>query len=277
MKIALNLSPRSSARDRYALGWGIPATLLGVAALVILSRASLREYREYRTAQTQLTQIQGRVDDLARQEADMRRKLDEPAARDLRTRAKFLNELIAERRVSLAEVSSRLAGLLPSDARLSSLAFASPKGPTGDYGVRIGITAKGEEAIETYMNDLEDSPDFKDISIENQTIKEDPSQGSEINVVCNARYLPGAQLESEAKDQETSPESGSDKAEAAKLAAAKEKKPGQKKTEEKKPEVKPPLVKTPKPGGIPPAPGLGPPKMEMKGAEKPTPNSQPDH
>jgi hypothetical protein len=273
MKITLNLSPRSSARDRYALGWGIPATLVGVAALVILSRASLREYREYRAAETQISQIQGRVDDLARQEADMRRKLAEPASRDLRTRARFLNELIAKRQVSLAEVSSRLAGLLPADARLSTLTFVSPKDSTGDYSVRIGITAKGEEAIETYMNDLEDSPDFKDISIENQTIKEDPSQGSQINVVCNARYLPGAEEQQEEKDKEEATKAGSDKAEGAKPGAvAKNHKP-----EAKKPGTKKPEVKMQKTAGNPPAPVIGPPKMEMKGAEKPTPNRKPDN
>jgi hypothetical protein len=263
MKITLNLSPRSSARDRYALGWGIPATLVGVAALVLLSRASLREYREYRASETQLAQIQGRADDLTRQEADIRRKLDDPASRDLRTRARFLNELIDERRVSLADVSSRLAGLLPGDARLSSLTFASPRDSTGDYSVRMGITAKGEEAIETYMNDLEDSPDFKDISIENQTIKEDPSQGSQINVVCNAHYLPGAEVQLEAKDKEAAPEAGSEKTEAAKAEAA---------AKDKKPEVK-----KQKPAGNHPAPVMGPPKMEMKGAEKPTPNRKSDH
>jgi hypothetical protein len=260
MKISLNLSPRSSARDRYALGWGIPALLLGAAALVLLWRASLREYREYRESEAQLAQIQGRVDGLARQESEIRAKLEDPASRDLRTRARFLNELIAERQLSLAQVSSRLAGLLPDDAHLTALAFASPKEHGGDYGVRIGITAKGEDAIETYINDLEDSPDFKDVSIINQGFQEDPAQGSQINLVCTARYLPGAQVESEAGSKAS--EGGDEKSAAGKPENA---------LKDKKPEV----TKQNRPGN-PPARVVGPPKTETKSAQKPTPNRKPN-
>ncbi len=261
MKITLNLSPQSSARDRYALGWGIPAMLIGAAALALLSRASLREYREYQAADTQLAQIQRHVDDLARQESGIRAKLENPASRDLRIRAKFINQLIAERQLSLAQVSSRLAGLLPDDAHLTALAFASPKEPGGDYGVRIGIAAKDEDAIESYINDLEDSPDFKDVSIINQGFQEDPSQGSQINLVCTARYLPGAQVEGEAKSKAS--EGGNEKSEAGKPATV---------TKNEKPEVK-----KQNPPGHAPAPMIGPPKKEKKSAQKPAPNRKPNH
>ncbi len=261
MKIALNLSPPSSARDRYALGWGIPATLVGVGAMILLGRASLREYRDYQVMQRQLTEVQRRADDLGRQEADLRRSLEVPADQDLRTRIHFINTLIAERKLSLAEVSSRLAGLLPEDAHLTSLAFASPKEAGGDYFVRMGITAKGEDAIETYINDLEDSPDFKDVSIVNQGFQEDPSQGSQISLVCTARYLPGAEELAEAKAKKAE---GSREKMAPAKKAAHEKPPSEKKM--------PPAGIEKPPRGKPPAPRMGIPNMGIKGAQKPTPN-----
>ena len=58
--------------------------------------------------------------------------------------------------------------------------------------VRMGITAKGEDAIETFLNDLEDAPDFKDVSIVNQGFQEEASQGPQVTlyaqrVTCRER------------------------------------------------------------------------------------------
>ena len=126
MRITLNLSPAASVQDRYALKWAVPATLVGLAALVLLCRASLREYREYRGIQGQLMEVQKRADALRLQEAVLRRRLDDPANRKLLTEAQFVNQLIDQRQLSLAELSARLAGLLPEDARLTSLGVLLP-------------------------------------------------------------------------------------------------------------------------------------------------------
>ena len=232
MKITLNLSPPLSARDRYALAWAIPAMVVGLVALVLLVRASLREFRDYRAMQRQLTELQYHADELRDQEAAIRRKLADPAYRELLNRAKFVNDLINQRVFSPTEVSARLAGLLPEDAHLTALALSTPKKPGEDYTVRMGITAKGEEAIETFMNDLEDSADFKDVSILTQGIQEEASQGSQVNIVCTARYLPGAEEAFEEKSQEA--EAASKKSEAGNQAPrAKSQKPGSKTQETK--------------------------------------------
>jgi len=205
MKITLNLSPVARGRDRYALAWAIPATLAGLAVLVFLGRASLREYRDYREMQHQLTEVQMRAEELRNQEGAIRKKLNDPAYRELLTRAKFVNKLIAQRELSLSELSARLAGLLPEDAHLTSLALTSPKQPGDDYAVRMGITAKGEDAIETFINDLEDAPDFRDVSIINQGFQEEASQGPQISLVCTARYLPGMDQATEKPSAEEPP------------------------------------------------------------------------
>jgi hypothetical protein len=194
MKITLNLSLAPSARDRYALGWAIPATLIGLVALLLLVRVTLREFREYRTIEVQLSDVQKRSAELQNQEASFRRKLDEPASVDLFHRAKFVNRLIDQRQFSLADVSARIAGLLPEDAHLTGLTLSGPKKVGDDYMLRMGITAKNEDALETFINDLEDSPDFKDVSIINQGFQEQSSQPEQVNIVCSARYLPGIDL-----------------------------------------------------------------------------------
>lgn len=232
MRITLNLSPMASLRDRYALAWAVPATLIGLAALVLLGRASLHEYRDYRGIQHQVAEVQMRTGELSNQEAAIRRKLEDPAYRELLRQARFVNKLIDQRELSLTELSARLAGLLPEDAHLTGLALIPPKKPGDDNAVRMGITAKGEDAFETFLNDLEDAPDFKDVSIINQGFQEDSSQGQQVNIVCTARYLPGAEEELEKRSQE--PEVGSQKSEVGSQATGAEGQKAGGKTQEPK-------------------------------------------
>ena len=201
MKITLNLSPAASLRDRYALAWAVPATLVGAVALVLLVRASLHESRNYWGIQSQLTEVQLRSQELSKQETAIRRKFEDPAYRQLLGQAKFVNTVIDQKKLSLTELTARVAGLLPEDAQLTGLGLTSPKKPGDDYMVRLGINARSEDAVETFINDLEDSPDFKDVSIVNQGFQEDTPQGEQVNVVCTARYLPGAEEAFEAANQ----------------------------------------------------------------------------
>lgn len=197
MKITLNLSPAASARDRYALGWAIPATVIGLAALVLLYRATLREYRDFASVQERVARVQRRADDLRQQEAAIRAKLNEPGYKDVLHQSQFVNKLIAQRQLSFSELSARLAGLLPEDAHLTGLALASSKKPGDDYSIRMGITSKGEDAVETFINDLEDAPDFKDVAIINQGFQVENAQGQQVNLICTARYLPGVDVNAE--------------------------------------------------------------------------------
>jgi hypothetical protein len=228
--------------------------LIGLAALIVLVRASLHEYRDYRDMQHQLAEVQFRADELRQQEVAIRNKLEDPAYRELLVRAKFVNELIDQRVFSPTEVSARLAGLLPEDARLTGLALNAPKKPGEDYAVRMGITAKGEDAVETFINDLEDAPDFKDVTIINQGFQEEASQGSQVNLVCTARYLPGAEEASEEKSQES--EAVNPKPQAGSQAAG---------------------VKGQKPRGKAPEPKIGNQKVEKSRADKSTSDRTSNH
>lgn len=270
MKITLNLSPAASARDRFALAWAVPATLAGLAALALLGRYTLREYRDYRGIQIQLSDVQSRADELKGQESAIRRKLAYPGYRDLLHRATFVNKLIDGREVSLSEISARIAGLLPEDARLTGLMLTSPKKPGDDYQLRMGINAKNEDAVDTFLNDLEDDAAFKDVSIINETLNEESSQDQQVNFMCTARYLPGVDDSLVAGSE--APEAGSEKPEAgSQKVQAGTKKPevGRKAAEAKsqKPAAKPPEP----PGGVH-NPGRG---MGHSRAQESTPNRQP--
>ena len=204
MRITLNFSPAASARDRHALKWAIPVAIVGLTALIVLCRSSYREHRQYQDIQAQLQAAQARTAELHGREEAIRRKLEDPANRDLFKRARFVNELITRRRLSLSDMSSRIVNLLPEDAHLTELALASPKKPGEGYTVRMGITARNEDSVQTFMNHLEDAPDFKDPSISNQGFQEEISQPDHINIVCTAQYLPEVNVNVEKPSAEKS-------------------------------------------------------------------------
>ncbi len=200
MRITLNLSAADSTRNRYALVWGIPATLVGVLGLVLLGVSGNREYREFHGVQSQVAEVQQHEDDLRKKEAGIRKDLEKPEYRALLGEAKFVNTLIDQKQLSLTELSARIADLLPDEARLTGLALTSRE---GEIVVRMSISGKSEEAVETFLSDLEDAPDFKDVTIINQGFQEEGVQSGQVNIACAAHYLPGAAgAESEVKSQE---------------------------------------------------------------------------
>jgi Tfp pilus assembly protein PilN len=195
MKVVLNLAIPPSARERYALYWAIPATLLGVTGLAFLLLFTVRSYREYKAVQKSVAEQQGRENTLRAQEMALRKQLEEPASRRLLDDAQFVNALIEEKRVSLTGLATHITDLMPDEVRLSGLALV-PEGR--ELAVRFVITGKSEEAVERFLSDLEDSPHFKDVAIVNQGFEQTGGASELENIACTAHYLP---VESEASGE----------------------------------------------------------------------------
>jgi Tfp pilus assembly protein PilN len=195
MKVVLNLAIPPSARERYALYWAIPATLLGVTGLAFLLLFTVRSFREYRAVQKSVAEQQGRENTLRAQEMALRNQLEEPEYRRLLDDVQFVNALIEKKRVSLTGLAADITDLMPDEVRLTGLALA-PEGQ--ELAVRFVITGKSEEAIERFLSDLEDSPHFKDVAIVNQGFEQTGAASELENIACTAHYMPG---ESEASGE----------------------------------------------------------------------------
>jgi Tfp pilus assembly protein PilN len=195
MKVVLNLAIPPRARERYALYWAIPATLLGVTGLAFLLLFTVRSFREYRAVQKSVAEHQGRENTLRAQEMALRKQLEEPESRRLLDDVQFANELIEKKRFSLTGLAADITDLIPDEVRLTGLALA-PEGQ--ELAVRFVITGKSEEAIESFLSDLEDSPHFKDVRIINQGFEQTGAASELENIACAAHYLPG---ESEASGE----------------------------------------------------------------------------
>jgi Tfp pilus assembly protein PilN len=195
MKVVLNLAIPPRARERYALYWAIPATLLGVTGLAFLLLFTVRSFREYRAVQKSVAEHQGRENTLRAQEMALRKQLEEPESRRLLDNVQFVNALIEKKRFSLTGLAADITDLIPDEVRLTGLAMA-PEGQ--ELAVRFVITGKSEEAIESFLSNLEDSPHFKDVAIINQGFEQTGAASELENIACTAHYLAG---ESEASGE----------------------------------------------------------------------------
>jgi hypothetical protein len=188
MKISLNLSYAESLRDRYALAWAIPAMIVGLVGALVLGVYTLRESRELREVRQQAAEVERRGNAVRLEETSLRRELDNPQHRELLSKARFVNSLIDQKHLSLTGLAARLTEFMPENARLTALELASKE---GDYTLRMMMTAKSEEAVEAFLGNLKDAPDFKGASITNDGFQEETANPAEVHISCTARYLPG--------------------------------------------------------------------------------------
>ncbi len=186
MRIALNLSISAGRRERYALAWAGPLSLLAVAALIYISIdlvGTVRDYRQYHRAATEL---QDQERQLSFREAKIRQELARPQSKELLRQAQFINTLIDRRHFSLTALAMKVGKLLPPDVRLVGLALShQSEGPL----VRFMVTGKGEEAVEDFLTNLEDSPEFRDVTVLNQGLEQPGNEAGTVTVTCSAYYV----------------------------------------------------------------------------------------
>ena len=187
MKVTLNLSLSQNFRQRHRLGWSLPVLVIALALLGRLLFSLKYDWHQYRSAHEAVAREQGRLSQLAAREADLRRKLDRPESRDLLREVKFVNFLIDQRQLSFAELAAKVTALLPPQARLATLSLPDS---SGEPLVHFGIEGTTEDAVETFLNNLEESPDFIDVTVTNQGFEE-KGGGAPVSITCTARYVGG--------------------------------------------------------------------------------------
>ena len=190
MKIELNLALAETPREHYALWWTVPALVLGLGGLLYLAHSTTLELRRYRDVHENSAGYQEQEGRLREREETLRKQLEQPQNREVLREVQFVNGLIGRKKVALTDLASRVSNLLPDDARLTGLAMT----PQADeLTVRFVITGKSVDAVESFISNLEDSPDFKDPVIANQGFEEEGSAGTPETVTCSARYTPLAE------------------------------------------------------------------------------------
>ncbi len=190
MRVSLNLALAPSRRNRYALAWALPATILGLFILGLLALTTWRQFRDYRAVHALLVAQQAREKSLRDKEMSLRKELEQPKYRVTLNEVRFLNSLIDRKQVSLTQLATEITGMLPDNVRLNGLAL-QPKQDT--LAVRIVLSSKDEKGIETFLSNLENSPHFKDVELANEGFAEAGLGNAPVNVACTAQYLTGGE------------------------------------------------------------------------------------
>ena len=186
MKISVNLATVASSRERYALAWAVPLALFAVAALVLLTVSAARNYIEYRKIQKDLSEHFREDEQLREREAALKRDLDQPKEREVFKKVDYVNGLINRKELSLVTLTEKVAKLLPSTVRLSSMALAQSK---EDMVVRLTVAGQNLEGLESFLGKLEDSPDFKDFTVSPQGFQPAGNAGGLVSIICSVRYV----------------------------------------------------------------------------------------
>ncbi|HEV2425064.1 MAG TPA: hypothetical protein VGZ29_09585 [Terriglobia bacterium] len=191
MKVNVNLARAQGFRQRHLVAWSVP--VLAVAGLLLLRMivGVQANWREYRAVGGAADREAARQNDLLVREAALHRKLDEPDNRALLREVQFINQLIDERRLAFDELTDKVTAMLPPQARLSGLSMPDA---SGEPLVHFMIEGASEEPVETFLTNLENSPDFRDVVITNQGFEEQDSgagakAGAPVSITCSARYV----------------------------------------------------------------------------------------
>src|SRR3974390_2817097 len=101
MNISVNLSISAGPRERYALAWALPVTLLAAAALVYIVFSLAGSLKDYRRYHRELSDLQDQERQLNVREVKIRQELTRPQSREVLRQAQFINTLIDRRHFSL--------------------------------------------------------------------------------------------------------------------------------------------------------------------------------
>jgi hypothetical protein len=188
MKLTLNLSTAPSPHERYALAWAVPTAVIALAGLVLLSLLAVRNFREYRRVHRWVLETEQTEARLRRQEMTLRREFERPELQQVYLQVHFVNSLIGQKQFSLTELTEKVSKLLPGEVRLTGLAL--PRGEK-DPVVRFTVAGNSEEAVETFLSNLEDSADFAEVAILNQGFAQEGAGQGPVTIACAARYVTG--------------------------------------------------------------------------------------
>ncbi len=188
MKVYFNLAVARDRRERYALAWAVP--MLGLALLVLawFAFTAIRDVRHSHQIQQSLAQVKSQDAALQAKQVSLQHQIERPEFQRMIQKTEYVNQLISERQFSLTDLTYKVSRLLPPAARLNGLALASSS--VAQPEVQFAVMGKDEEAIETFLSNLEGSTDFNNVIIKSQGFRGGGGSGpQEVALVCTARYV----------------------------------------------------------------------------------------
>jgi Tfp pilus assembly protein PilN len=180
-----------SSRERYALAWAIPLGVMALVVLIVLGATAVKDYRALQNARLTLAQLLGEEAKLQAREASLRQELERPQLKEVYRYSRLINEVIARRGFSIQGLMEKVTRLLPEDVRLDALELDLE---ASGRVVRLAVSAEKEESLEKFLVNLEDSPDFADVSVISHRLPDSKSEDHDLaTAACTVRYVGGGE------------------------------------------------------------------------------------
>ena len=177
-----NLSTRPFYNERLV------ALLLGAAALVVLLVTLFNVFRlvtltaRVAALGAEAEQAERTARDLRQQAARARSSVDQARLAAVATAAHEANTLIDRRTFSWTELFNRFEATLPPDARIAAVRPSVDEG--GRLTLGIAVVARSVDAIDTFIEALEETGAFEDVLSREERINEE----GEVEATLRGRY-----------------------------------------------------------------------------------------
>jgi Tfp pilus assembly protein PilN len=162
MKVRLNLSTTPQQNHRPFIAASILIGVVGVIALIVLSRAAYVSWNADREVRAQISSLQAQVRQSTAEQAQLAVYFRSPQARDIMDRANFLNSLIDERSFPWTDIFQALERTLPDGVRVVSI---SPKLVNGRAELKLTVGAANDQQKVRFLKAMETSGSFSNLEI----------------------------------------------------------------------------------------------------------------
>jgi Tfp pilus assembly protein PilN len=168
----------------------VPVLITGFLLGGLLGHYFLKDYHEQAHWAQNVQALDGRRAELTEETRRLQARLKEPGAQGTIHQVDFVNALIGRKRLSLPDLTTKIAALLPPDVRLTSLVMIRSG---NECDLRFQLAGRNESALETFMKNLQKSADFADPQFTTEgTTESSGPQGpvpEETTLVCQTRYI----------------------------------------------------------------------------------------
>ncbi|MBI2956182.1 MAG: hypothetical protein HYY26_02595 [Acidobacteria bacterium] len=186
MRSAINLATRPFLNYRpFLAGAGLLA-LASLGLTVLVAYEGIQAWQERRATQAQVRELEQRRAALLEEQRELERALEDSRTRELLERARFLNRLIEQKRLSWTRLFFDLQQRLPSRVRILSLGPRLREDGLLEVELRVG----GESAVALieFLQSLEKAKEFREVMLESQAAQ-DATRGDAIVADISAIYL----------------------------------------------------------------------------------------
>ncbi len=162
MKVRLNLSTTPQENRRPFIAAAVLIAVVGLAALVMLSRAAYASWNSDREVRAEIAALQQQIRRSNAEHAELAAYFHTPQVREILDRANFLNSLIDERSFPWTDIFQSLEQTLPDGVRVVSI---SPKLVNGRAELELIVGAANDQQKVRFLKAMETSKSFSNLEI----------------------------------------------------------------------------------------------------------------